>query len=43
VTPNRKVIYNGTFADKTAGISFRMNKGLRSDQINLTKKDTWRN
>lgn len=41
VTPNRKVIYNGTFPDKTTGISFRKNKGLNSDQINLSKKDTW--
>lgn len=41
VFPNRKIIYNGTFADKTAGISFKKNKGLSSDQINLSKKDTW--
>lgn len=41
VRPNRMVIYNGTFADKTAGITFKKNKGLKSDQINLTKKDKW--
>lgn len=41
VMPNRNVIYNGTFIDKTAGISFKKNKGLRSSQINLSKKDKW--
>jgi hypothetical protein len=41
VSPNRKIIYNGTFIEKTAGISFKKNKGLNSDQINLSKKDKW--
>jgi hypothetical protein len=41
VAPNRKVIYNGTFADKTAGITFHKNKGLARDQINLSQKDKW--
>lgn len=43
VTPNRKIIYNGTFIEKTAGISFKKNKGLPKDQIYLSKKDTWDN
>ena len=43
VTPNRKVIYNGTLAEKTGGITFKKNKGLASSQINLSKKDSWNN
>ena len=42
VIPNRKVIYNGTFADKTSGITFHRNKGLNSAQINLSPKDKWK-
>jgi hypothetical protein len=41
VRPNRKIIYNGTFDDKNAGITFKKNKGLNSDQIQLSKKDKW--
>jgi hypothetical protein len=41
VMPNRKIIYNGTFPEKTAGITFHKNKGLSSDKINLSKKDKW--
>lgn len=41
VLPNRMIIYNGTFEDKTAGITFKKNKGLNSSQVNLSKKDKW--
>lgn len=42
VAPNRKVIYNGTFEEKTSGITYKKNKGLSSDKINLSKKDKWK-
>lgn len=41
VQPNRKVVCNATFAEKSAGISFRNNKGVHSSEATLSKKDSW--
>jgi len=43
VTPNRKIVYNGTFDDKNDGITFKKNKGLNSEQTFLSRKDKWNN
>ena len=43
VTPNRKLVFNGTFEEKTTGITFRKNKGLSNDRMQLSKKDKWNN
>ena len=40
-TPNRKLIFNGTSPDKTAGSSFKRNKGLDQNMVSLTQKDKW--